>query len=166
MCYTYPCWVRVDDLELEASGRIAYNISYRDIPEAISGAWSWDDVHYMATDVLRAALSFYTEVGRPLPKPSPLRPGEIMVSPPPIVAAKLALYEAMREQGVSVAELAERLEITEAASAKLIKLDYGSHIATVERALNALSLSLTIGVRPLAKDPAAQAQQEQLRKSA
>ena len=166
MQFAYPCCVEIDDLELAATSRIAYTISYRDVMGANSGAWSWDDVHYMATDVLRAALSFYTEVGKPLPKPSPLRPGEIMVSPPPIVAAKLALYEAMREQGVSVAELAERLEITEAAAAKLIKLDYGSHIATVERALNALGLSLTIGVRPLAKDPAAQAQHEQLQKSA
>ena len=166
MNHAYPCCVTLDQLELAATGRIAFMITFRDVYGANTGAWSWDEAQYMASDCLRVALSFYTEKGEPLPTPSALQPGEIMIAPPPIVSAKLALYTAMREQDVSVAELAGRLEITEPAAAKLIKLDYGSHIATVERALNALGLTLTIETQPLPKEPTTESQSSSLARTA
>ena len=166
MRFAYPCEAVVDEIDLRLTGCIGYNIRYRDIPEALSCASTWSEALYMATDVLRAALWFYTEKGKPLPTPSALQPGEIMIAPPPIVSAKLALYTAMREQDVSVAELAGRLEITEPAAGKLIKLDYGSHIATIERALNTLGLTLMVDAQPLPQQPTTESQSASLARTA
>ena len=63
---------------------------------------------------------------------------------PPVVAAKLALYQAMRDQGVSQVALAERLGITEGAVRKLVSLDHRSHIGQVETALRLLGRQLVV----------------------
>ena len=68
-----------------------------------------------------------------------------MVAVPPIVAAKLALYTAMRKQGLITAdELADRLSLGESAVRKLLDPDYGSHLTQVEKALRAVGRSLVI----------------------
>ena len=57
---------------------------------------------------------------------------------PVLVAAKIALYGTMHEQGVSNTALAERLGLSEGAVRRLIDLDHRSHIGQVETALHAL----------------------------
>ena len=72
-----------------------------------------------------------------------------MTLPPP-VAAKLALYEAMREQNVSGEELAARLGMAEAAVRRLLDLDHRSHIDQVEAALRCLGKRFEVTVRDAA----------------
>ena len=73
------------------------------------------------------------------------QPGAIAVSP--IVAAKLALYTAMRRQGISKTALAERLGLSESAVRMLVDPDHHSHISNVEAALRAVGRSLVVGDR-------------------
>ena len=113
MRYAYPCLIERDLEELELTGREAYVITYRDVVGAISGGWSWPHALEMAQDCLDVALTFYIDDDQDLPTPSPLQEGEVMIPTTPIVAAKLALYTAMREQGVTSEHLAERLGINE-----------------------------------------------------
>ncbi len=115
MRYAYPCLIERDMEEYAASGREAYVITFRDVQPAISGGWSWPEALEMAQDCLDVALTFYTDANRALPTPSPLQTGEVMITTTPTVAAKLALYTAMREQGVTAEQLAERLEFDESA---------------------------------------------------
>ena len=63
---------------------------------------------------------------------------------PPIVAAKLALYTAMRAQGLAKVALAARLGLSESAIRKLVNPDHRSHIGQVENALKALGRTLVI----------------------
>ncbi len=67
-----------------------------------------------------------------------------MVAVPPIVAAKLALYTAMRKQGITAGELADRLGVSGDAVRKVMDPDYGSHLTQVEKALRAVGRSLVI----------------------
>ena len=65
---------------------------------------------------------------------------------PPLVAAKLALYEAMRAQGITRTELARRLGLQENAVRRLLDLDHRSHIHQIDRALAALGQRLEVRV--------------------
>ena len=63
---------------------------------------------------------------------------------PPLVAAKLSLYSAMREQGLSEAALGQRLGVNEEAARKLVNPDYGSHMSQVMRALRIVGRALIV----------------------
>ena len=153
MRYAYPCLIERDIEEYRATGREAYVITYRDVPEAISGGWSWPEALEMAQDCLDVALTFYTDDGQDLPAPSPLREGEVMISTTPTVAAKLALYNAMREQGVTAEQLAEQLELDEQATQKLLNPLYRTHITTVRRALAIVGRDLVVEDCAVASPP-------------
>src|SRR3546814_5497871 len=53
---------------------------------------------------------------------------------PPLVAAKLALYQAMREEGVTQVALARRIGRDQKEVRRLLDLDHRSHIGQVEDA--------------------------------
>lgn len=103
----------------------------------------------MAQDCLIGALRGYVRNDEPLPTTSPAR-GRPVIAVPPLVAAKLALYSAMREQGVTVADLAARSNRSETAIRRLLDLDHRSHIDEVEAALRCLGKRLEVEVRDAA----------------
>jgi antitoxin HicB len=98
-----------------------------------------------ALDCLIAALGGYVQLGREIPTPSLAR-GRPVAILPPLVSAKLALYEAMRTQRITRTELAHRLGLQENAVRRLLDLDHRSHIDQVDRALNALGKRLEVRV--------------------
>ena len=155
MRYAYPCLIERDIEEYQVSGREAYVITFRDVPEAISGGWSWTEALEMAQDCLDVALAFYTGEGQDLPTPSSLRPGEVMISTTPTVAAKLAVYIAMREQGMSPATLAESLDMDDEQVRRLLDPRYRTHLTTVQRALAAVGRSLVVEDCAVASPPEA-----------
>ena len=74
---------------------------------------------------------------------------------PTTVAAKFALYTAMREQGVTATELTERLNLDEQAIKKLLNPLYRSHITTVRRALAVVGRELIVEDCAVATPPEA-----------
>ena len=136
------------ELEPESDGS-AVNLRFPDVPGART--WGDDDAEALslAEDCLVTALYGCVRFGEPIPKPGPAR-GRPMISVPPLVAAKLALYGAMREQGVSKAELAGRLGVGEKVVAALPHLKRRSHLGQLERALAELGVRLEVTVRPAA----------------
>ena len=64
-----------------------------------------------------------------------------------LVAAKIALYGAMRAQGMGNTALAKRLGLTEGAVRRVIDLDHRSQIDQLETALHALGGRLTTATR-------------------
>ena len=144
MRYAFPALIERDLEELETTGREAYVISFRDIRGANSCGWSWAEALEMAQDCLDVALTFYTDQSQDLPTPSPLRDGEVMIATTPTVAAKLALYNAMREQGVTADRLAEMMDLDEHATGNLLNPLYRSHITTVRRALAIVGRELVV----------------------
>ncbi len=69
---------------------------------------------------------------------------------PPLVAAKLALYRAMRGAGSTRVALGKRLGISEGAVRRLLDLDHRSHIGQVEAGLAVLGKRLVVEVRDTA----------------
>ena len=59
----------------------------------------------------------------------------------PLIAAQLDLYVTMREQGVSILELSQRLSAPESHVEKLLILDYRTSINEVLEALELLQAS-------------------------
>ena len=69
---------------------------------------------------------------------------------PLLIAAKLALYQAMWEAGLTAVALAKRLDLSEGAVRRLLDLDHRSHIGQVEAALAALGKRLSVEVYDVA----------------
>jgi antitoxin HicB len=121
-------------------------VQFIDLPEAHTfGANEADAGGDNALDCLIAALGGYVRLGREIPRPSPAR-GRPVVILPPLVTAKLALYEAMHAQRITRTELARRLGLQENAIRRLLDLDHRSHIDQVDRALAALGKRLEVRV--------------------
>ena len=144
MRYAYPCDIVRDEEEERASGREAYTVTFPDVYGANTGGWSWEEALEMAKDCLEVALGMYVKAREDIPTPSAPTEGQVLVSVVPIVAAKLALYAAMREQGVTKAALAARLGLQEEAVDRIVDPGRRSHITSVEKALRAVGRSLVV----------------------
>jgi len=130
MRYAYP----YDQVPQPDGG---WSVTFPDVPEAITEGDTEEEVAAMAEDALVSALSFYTDAGRPLPRPSAAN-GRPVARVPPLVAAKLALHDAMLADGVSNVVLGKRLGLDEKAVRRLRDPLYRSHIGGIETALRSL----------------------------
>ena len=153
MKYVYPCNIVVDEEEKAATGRLAYNVTFPDIPGAITCGWSWEEAVEMAEDVLIAALGVCYRKGEEFPLPSSVTKGQVSICLQPVAAAKVALNLAMRKKGITKVSLAEKLGMNEVAVVKLCDPDHGSHMSTVERALKVFGLRLAVEDMPVADRP-------------
>lgn len=139
MQYAYPCNLIPDHEEGEG-----FIVTFPDVPGAITGAQTREESLFLAEEVLVAMLAVYVQQQREIPTPSPVADGQELVAVPPIAAAKLALYTAMREQGITEDALAVRLNLSDSAIRKLLDPDCYSHISQIMRALRNVGRSLVI----------------------
>ena len=144
MRYIYSCNIVRDQEEARLTGREAYNVTFPDVPEAITCGWSWDEAVKMAEECLGLALSFYTDEDEDLPTPSLPTEGQVMIPVPPLVAAKLTIYSAMRDEGITKEAMGQKLGLEEDAVRKLLDPNYRTHFTQVERALRAVGRSLIV----------------------
>ena len=138
MIYAYPCELTPD----EDGGLV---VTFPDVPEAITGGRDRSEALLMAEDALATALAGYVHEKWDIPTPSQAVAGQEIVAVPAVVAAKLALYSAMREQRITKVEVASRLGISESAVRKLTNPDHRSHISQVQKALRAVGRGLVVG---------------------
>ena len=139
MIYAYPCQLSPDEDE----GLVA---TFPDVPEAITGGNDRVEALAMAEDALATALAGYVHEKWDIPVPSEVANGQVSVPVPTVVAAKLALYSAMRAQRITKVELAERLGVSESAVRKLANPDHRSHMSQMQKALRAVGRSLKVEV--------------------
>ena len=118
-------------------------VFFSDIPEALTEGGNESEALAQARDCLIAALGGYIGARRDIPKPSAAR-GRPMIALPALAAAKIALYNAMRDDEMGNTALARRLGISEGAVRRLLDLDHRSHIGQIEKALKALGQRLTV----------------------
>ncbi|MDZ7659440.1 type II toxin-antitoxin system HicB family antitoxin [Fodinibius sp.] len=137
MRYIYPVTVERDE-----DGR--YVACAADVPEAITDGATREEALGEMSEALGAALAGYVLGGRAVPEPSQGAAAVCLVPVAPLVAAKLALRTAMREEGVSNVGLAQRLGISEGAVRRLVDPDHASRLDGVVAALQALGHSLII----------------------
>jgi antitoxin HicB len=139
MHYAYP-------YELSPQPEGGFTITFPDVPAAITQGETEAEAAAMAEDALVTALSFYTDDAEPLPCPSPAR-GRRLAFVPPLVAAKLALHDAMLATGVSNVALGRRLGVDEKIVRRLRDPLYNSRIDQVGEALRSLGKIVEVVVR-------------------
>jgi antitoxin HicB len=142
MRYTYPFTLTPDE-----DGRLV--VAFPDVKGASTDGIDEADAIANASDSLIAALIGYVALREPIPHPSRAR-GRSTITLPPTVAAKLALYSSMLEQGVTNAELAVRRGVSESEVRRLLDLDRRSDLGEIEAALAELGKRLEIRVRDAA----------------
>ena len=130
-------------VRLDRQGDGCVLVSFPDIPEALTEGVTKLEALEEAEDCLIAALGGYVQDRRDIPRPSPAH-GRPLVALPALVAAKIALYRAMRTAGVGNTALAEQLGTVEGTVRRLLDLDHRSHIGQVEAALRVLGQRLVV----------------------
>jgi len=128
---------------LEAQPEGGFVVRFPDIPEAITQGDDEDEALLYAVDALETALEIYVEERRPLPVPSPAE-GRPVVRPSALEGAKLAIHQAMIEQGVRKAELARRTGWHMPQIERLLDLRHQSRMEQIEAAARALGKTVEI----------------------
>jgi antitoxin HicB len=129
-------------LERDSDGSIL--VSFPDVPEAHTFGADADEAMLRAVDALETALAAYVEDGKDLPAPRRPRRGQHAVRPSALVALKLGIYQAMRDEGIRKAELARRLGWHLPQVDRLLDLDHASRLDQVEAAIAALGRRLDV----------------------
>ena len=100
-----------------------------------------------ARDLLRELIAATMREGKGLPEPSRATRRRPLVVPPVPIALKAALYEAVREAGVSQRGLARALDVAESEVRRMLDPDHATRSAAIDRALRRLGkwVSVTVG---------------------
>lgn len=136
-------------LERQANGW--WLVRFPQIPEALTEGETKEEAFENAKDCLIAALEGYVKAGRPIPRP-PFK-GERLVLPP-LVTAKLAVYESMRHHGWTRSRLANEMRMPENSVRRLLDLRHSSHMWVIEEALARMDTQLQITLPEFARKKA------------
>ncbi len=139
MQYAYPC--KIIGNERDGDG---FAVTFPDVYGANTGGETYTDAFNLAEDCLLTALCAYVDCDEDIPIPSKVKKGQELVAVPPLSAAKLALYSAMRRKEIGKAELAERLGVSESAVSQMLMPDRYSHMKQVARALEEVGCRLVV----------------------
>jgi len=139
MRYAYPC--DIEGNEDDGDGFVA---TFPDLQGASTGGFTFRETIILAEDCLVVCLASYIDRWKELPSPSPWARGQEIFAVQPLIAAQLDLYAAMRGQGVTIADLAQRLNLPEAEAERLLSLDYRTSINEVVKALDAVGCRLAV----------------------
>lgn len=132
--FAYPA-----QIEEQAPGE--FLVTFRDIPEAITGGATLAESFALAVDALGVAIEGYLIDGQAVPDPTPAEAGEFVIPLDPAIAARAALETTMLHAGVSGRALADRMGKDEKHVRRIL-----SGAAKMDQTLEALRV---LGVRPL-----------------
>jgi antitoxin HicB len=113
-------------------------VTSRDFPELTTFGEDRADALRRAADALTGMIESYMDRGLDIPSDRRPRAGEHVVVLPAFLAAKIALYTAMRKDAVSPMELAKHLGTTAGQVRRLLDPATPTRLVNVERALAAL----------------------------
>jgi len=123
-------------------------VSFRDIPEALTGADTKEDAEVMAADALLTAMDFYFEDRRVVPPPSVARRGEVLIRLPASATVKILLLNEMIAQRVTPSELARRMGTRKQEVTRIMDLSHITKIDTLAAALRSLGRELELSTYP------------------
>lgn len=130
-------------LEPDEDGSVV--LTFPDIPEAITVGDTEEQALERGHDALLVALCGYMDRRLDIPRASRSR-SPYRIAVPPMAAAKLAIYQAMRDNRVSQTQLAAKLRCDARQVRRLLDLDHHSRLDHLENALAALGKRLIIEV--------------------
>ncbi len=139
MDYLYPVDIRIDE-----DGR--HVVSFPDLAECHTDGATREEALTEAVDALEAALAVRITLKEQIPAASPRR-GRPMVAPGARIAAKTAFYQALREAGVTKAELARRLNVHHREVRRILDPAHPTSLDHLDQAITALDRRLIVGLR-------------------
>ena len=137
----YPVTLTPDD-----NGTLLVTVP--DLPEALTFGEDRDDALARAIDAIETALMGAMGAREEIAEPTASGPDYVTL--PALTSAKIALYQAMRSEGVGKAALAKRLGVALPQIDRLLDLRHSSRLDAIERALAALGREMTIVVKAAA----------------
>lgn len=123
-----------------------YVVTFVDVPGATQGG-TLAEALAEAADCLDESIAAYLDDGEPIPEPSRARRGQYLIPLPARMAAKAALYLAMREHDLTKTALAARLKCDEKEVRRMLDPRYATKIDRIEAALAVLGKQLVVGVQ-------------------
>lgn len=118
-------------------------VTFADIPEAITQGETVAEALTEAADALEEAIAGRIRRGDAIPEPS-LAEGLPMIPVPAQMAAKAALFLALRETGISRSDLAVRLSCDEKEIRRLLDPRHPSKLPRIQKALAALGKGISV----------------------
>jgi antitoxin HicB len=113
-------------------------VGFPDFPTAHTDGADANEAMEEAIDCLGSSIAFAMADKSDVPKPSRLKRGQKLVPVPLWIAAKLGLYWAIRDLGVSQSELARRLGVRETVVRRMLDPNHDTRPEKIQAALEAL----------------------------
>lgn len=129
--FAYPAVFRRDE-----DGRSL--TSFPDFPTSHTDGADAGEAMEEAIDCLGSSIAFAMVDKVDVPRPSPVKRGQKLVPVPLWIAAKLALYWAIRERDISQSELARRLNVRETVVRRMLDPNHDTRPEKIQAALQAL----------------------------
>jgi len=125
-------------------------VTFRDLPEAITQGDGEKDALWQAADCLEESLAGRIADGREIPKATKQARGERMIPVPAPMAAKAALYLAMREAGITNVQLAGKLGCDEKEVRRMLDPRHPTKLPRIKEALDVFGKRLVVSVEEAA----------------
>ena len=135
--FSYP-------VQLLPESRDMLTVRFPDLPEAITSGKGHEDALRQAEDCLEEAIAGRIADDLGIPEPSKPRRNAVKVPLSAAMAAKAALYLAIKEAGLTKAELARRLGVDEKEIRRMLNPRHPTKLPRIERALEALGHRLVV----------------------
>jgi antitoxin HicB len=125
-------------------------ITFRDVPEAITQGNGTRDAIWQAADCLEEAIAGRIADGREIPSASRAARGDRLIPVPAPMAAKAAIYLAMREAGMTNVQLARKLGCDEEEVRRMLDPRHPTKLPRIKEALDVLGKRLVVGIEEAA----------------
>lgn len=142
MQFIYPAWLETDE-----DKRMV--VHFRDLPECLTDGKNIDEALEEARDALEESIAGRINRNEEIPSPSPAKEQDYLIAVGTQMAAKAALYMALKKAKISKRELARKLHCDEKEARRLLDPHHTSKMKTMELALSTLGTRLVIATRNL-----------------
>ena|SRR5438874_12668071 len=130
---------------LEKDDNATWLVTFPDFDDAVTFGDTLEKALAHAVDALETVIISRMKHKMDIPAPSAAR-GRRLVSIPPLTAAKALLYKELREQNVSIRQLAKKLHCEYPVAHRLLDLSRKSQVDEIAKALQVLGKRVIIGV--------------------
>jgi len=132
-------------VELTADDNDTFLVTCPDLPVVVTFGETEAEAVRQAVDAIEVALASMIADSEEIPRPSD-GPGQF-VALPLMTTLKLNLYWALRESGLTRAELTRRLGWNRESVDRLFRLDHRSRLEQIEAAMTVLGKTFDVEVR-------------------
>lgn len=140
-------------IHLEPDDNDTLLVTCPDLPGVVTFGETRDAAIAQAGEAIETFIASLIADGLNIPRPKAMKrvkDNEAVVTLPALTSLKIELYWAMRDAGITRAELMRRLDWNRESVDRLFRLDHASRLDQIEAAFRALGRTLTLSVEQAA----------------